>query len=187
MKKAVFLFIIVLVLLTGCSVKKTEELSSAEKFSLEYSISKDNPFEYVTIDEVLNILESQSGIIFFGTPDSDMCVSNAKILNQILSSKNISRVYYYNPKIIQEKNTKKYKQLIKKLENHLDNDDEGKPYLYLPDVYFVKHGEIIGHNNIGAVVDGSVDYDFLKKKNKSIKNKYLELIDKYSLEECTDC
>ena len=117
MKKVVFLFIIGLVLLTGCSVKKTEELSSAEKFSLEYSISKDNPFEYVTIDEVLNILESQSGIIFFGTSDSDMCVSSAKILNQVLDSKNISRVYYYNPKSIQEKNTKKYRKLINKLEN----------------------------------------------------------------------
>ena len=66
MKKVVFLLLVGLVLITsGCSVKKTADISNAERFAAEYSVSKDNPFVYASVDEVLEVLKSGTGIIFF--------------------------------------------------------------------------------------------------------------------------
>lgn len=186
MKKVLFLLLIGLVLITGCSVKKTDDLSSAERFAIEYSISKDNPFEYVTIDQVLDILENKSGIIFFGNSDCEWCVASVKILNQALTYKNVDKVYYYNPKNIREKNTEKYKKLIELLGDNLEKDENGEAYLYLPDVYFVKNGKIIGHNNDTATMSGTVDEAMNDKNKKELKNKYLELISEYNIGECTD-
>lgn len=186
MKKVVFLLLVGFILLTGCSVKKTEELSNAEKFAAEYSISKDNPFEYATIDEVLDILESGSGIIFFGNSDCEWCVASAAILNQALTYKNVSKVYYYNPKNIREKNTKKYQKLLQLLGDNLEKDESDSPYLYLPDVYFVRDGKIIGHNNDTATMNGTVDEALTDKNRKELKNKYLELISEYNIGECAD-
>lgn len=186
MKKVVFLLIISLIIITGCSVKKTEELSSSEKFAVEYSISRDNPFEYATIDEVLDILENGKGIIFFGNSDCEWCVESVEVLNEALNYKNIDKVYYYNPKSIREKNTKKYQKLIKLLGDNLEKDENGDPYLYLPDVYFVKNGKIIGHNNDTATMNGTVDEAMNENSRKELKNKYLELISEYNVGECTD-
>lgn len=188
MKKVVFLGLIItsILFISGCSVKKTEEVTDAEKFSNEYSVSKDNPFKYIDIDEVLNIIENKSGIIFFGNSDCEWCSETATILTEALAYKNVENAYYYNPKAIREKNTKKYQKLIELLKDYLPFDEEGNPYLYLPDIYFIKNGEIIGHNNDTATMSGTVDEALTTKTKRELKNKYLELISKYNVRECTD-
>ena len=95
MKKICFLFLIGMLMLTGCSVKKTNELTDAEKFSREYGVSKDNPFKYLTIDETIDMLEHGSGIIFLGNSDCEWCTASAKILTKALKEKNVDQAYYY--------------------------------------------------------------------------------------------
>ena len=77
MKKVVVLLIISSLLLTGCSIKKVEELSDKEKFAKEYNISKDNCFVYADYDKVLELLENQIAIILFANSDDE----NSRILN----------------------------------------------------------------------------------------------------------
>lgn len=178
MKKIVFILMI-LVLLTGCSVKKTDDLTSAERFALEYSVPKSNPFEYATIDQVLDILENGSGIIFFGNSDNEWCVETAKVLNEALEYKNISIAYYFDPKSITGNDVKKYNKLVKLLEKNLEIDESETVSFLLPDVYFVKNGKILGHNNDTATMDGSIDEALTKKNKKILKEKYLELISEY--------
>lgn len=186
MKKVVFLLVISVVLLTGCSVKKTEDISGAEKFAAEYSVNKDNPFEYISIEEVLEIFKGGSGIVFFGNSDCEWCLETAKILNQAVVYKNIDKVYYYNPKDIREKDSSEYKELIKLLGDNLEKNEQGEAYLYLPDVYFVKNGKIIGHNNDTATMSGTVDEALSDENKKELKNKYLDLISEYNVKECSD-
>ncbi len=185
MKKFVLLFIAI-ILCCGCSVKKNEEVTDAERFDNEYAVGEKNPFQYVTIDEALDILENGDGIIFLGNSDCDWCVLSAQLLTEVLNYKNIKKAYYYNPKIIRDENTKKYKKLVKMLEPYLEKDNNDKYYLFLPDVYFVRDGEIIGHNNDMATMDGTVD-TISEKTKKEIKKKYLELISEYNIGECNDC
>ncbi len=188
MKKVVFLSIIFIsiIFISGCSIKKAMELTDAEKFANEYAVSKENPFKYIDIDEVLDILENKSGIIFFGNSDCEWCVASADILTEALNYKNIKEAYYYNPKTIRDKNSKEYKKLVNLLKDYLEEDEEENPYLYLPDIYFVQNGKIIGHNNDAATMNGTVDEALTSKTKKELKNKYLELISKYNIRECTD-
>ena len=187
MKKVVFPLIIFIsiILISGCEVKKTEEVTDAEKFAVEYSVSSDNPFKYVSINKVLDVLENGSGIIFLADSDCDWCTETAKVFIEALNYKNVETVYYYNPKNIRDKNTKSYKKLVSILEEYLEKDDNDQPYLYLPDIYFVKNGKIIGHNNDTATMGGTVDEALSKKTKKELKNKYLELISEYNIKECS--
>lgn len=182
MKKIVFLLICV-VLMSGCSVKKVDELSNAEKFAAEFSISEDNPFEYATIDKVLEILDGGTGIIFFGNSDCEWCVESVEILNDALEYKNISEVYYYNPTGIQNKNTAKYKELIKLLDEYLEKDENNVSLLNLPDVYFVKNGKVLGHVNSNITDD--LDDESLEKSKIELKDEYLNLISEYVIKECS--
>ncbi|MBE6158092.1 MAG: hypothetical protein E7160_04820 [Firmicutes bacterium] len=187
MKKVVFLLMVFISVLfiSGCEVKKTEEVTDAEKFASEYSVDSDNPFKYTSISKVLDIFENGTGIIFFADSDCDWCVATAKVFTDALNYKNVEKVYYYNPKSIRDKNTKNYKKLIKIIEEYVEKNEDDEPYLYLPDIYFVKNGKIIGHNNDTATMGGTVDEALSKKTKKELKDKYLELISEYNAKECS--
>ena len=47
MKKVVILVVLCSLFVVGCSVKKTEELTDAERFANEYSISSNNYMVYL--------------------------------------------------------------------------------------------------------------------------------------------
>lgn len=187
MKKILCLFMVTLILLSGCSVKKTKELTDAEKFAVEYSITDKNPFKYVTIDEVLNILKDGSGIIFFGNSDCEFCLANVGLLTEVLNSLKIKQVYYYNPTELIKNNTKKYKKLLKELDGFLEKDENDNEYLFLPDTYFVENGEIVAHNNDFAAMNME-NKELTIKEKKSIKDKLIKLTRDYiEKKECTDC
>lgn len=180
MNKLVSLFIVVIILMTGCSIKKEADVTDAEKFAAEYSVDEKNPFKYASIDEVLDIFSGGTGIIFFANSDNELCVETAKILFEALDNKNIEDVYYYNPQVIRDNNTDDYNKLIDIIEDYLSLNDNLDPYLLLPDVYFVKNGKIIGHNNDVAIIKGTIDDIFTTKRKRQLKNKYLELINSYN-------
>ena len=113
-------------LLTGCSVKKVEEVTDAEKFAMEYDVSKENPFEYIDTKEMLELVENGSGMIYFGFPECPWCKETIHLFVDILKEKNVEKVYYYNPKKIREENTKEYKKLVKLLGDNLLEDEEEK-------------------------------------------------------------
>jgi len=201
-KKNIFLlFIVILFLLvpTGCEVKKVEEVTDAERFTSEFSVTKNNPYHYIEIEEVLEIFENGTGIILFADPDSEKDQATVEILTEVFIKNNITKVYYYNPKRIRDNNTKEYQQLIKLLEkyqeqNNNDNDevDENETiekeelFLYLPDIYFVKNGTIIGHNNDIVTMELDKEEFLTEKQRKQLKQNYEKLIKEWNAVECTD-
>ena len=69
MKKIVVFIILLCFFVTGCSVKKVNELTDAEKFANEFNVSDKNPFVYASIDDVIHIFTSDTGIIFIANSD----------------------------------------------------------------------------------------------------------------------
>ena len=86
MKKIVIIMVISLFIFTGCSVKRTEEVSDAEIFASEYAISKNNVFKYATFDDVKTILTSGTEILFFGDSDLDSSLNTVKLFSEVLKN-----------------------------------------------------------------------------------------------------
>lgn len=169
MKKAVVLVVLLslLFLVSGCSVKKTEELSDAEKFANEYSISKNNPFHYANIDEVLNLFNNQSGILFLGNSDCEWSTYGAKVLNEVLKKENVEEVYYFNPEVLSNKQDKKYKKIVKLL--NLKKD------MSLPVVYVIRDGKVLDQVNYFIHEDSTINQETIEQ----LENDYLNLISQY--------
>ncbi len=178
MKKVVLLLLICTFLITGCSVKKADEVTDAEIFASEYAISKDNVFKYASIDEVVELLESGTGIVFFGNSDQEGSSDIVKMFSDLVEDKEIDEVYYYNPTVIRDDVTEEYDVLINLLGDNLTITDEGDSYLEIPSVYFVKSGEIIGYNDEASKIMDIEDEDMEEFKN-NLKDSYLELIAEY--------
>ena len=134
--------------------------SDASKFKSEYEalndenvrieISKDNPIEYVNIDKVFEIFENKTGVIYFGFPGCPWCRNMLPILFEAAKNNNIDIIYYFNPKEIRSSDNDDYNKLISILNEHLKENEAGEKTLYVPDVYFVKDGQIVGHH-LGTV------------------------------------
>ena len=170
MKKVVFIIVAISILFTinGCSVKKVDELTDAEKFANEYSVSEENPFQYATLDDILDLFNNnKSGILFLGDSDSEWSTFGAKVLNKVVKKEKISKVYYLNPENIKHKKSDKYKQ-VKDLLN-LSNKDS------LPIVYVISNGSVIGQVDYFVHEDSSIDQNSIEE----LENDYLSLISEY--------
>lgn len=172
-KVVVFIIIGLLVLTTGCSVKKVEELTDAEKFANEFGISKNNPFVYSDIDQIINIFSNGTGVVFFGNSDEESSLKAANILLQASRKTDINNIYYYNPK--KEKSPKKYKKLLKIITDYLETEDESYD-IHLPDVYSVKDGKIINHSNYFSNKEQLSEEKLTTKKINQIKKEYQKLL-----------
>lgn len=143
-------FAIVLAVLIPFTVKmivKTTE-SDAMRFSEEYSsVEVENVFKYKTAEEIAEILEHGTGVVYLGFPSCPWCQSYAKMLNSLAKEKGIKEIAYYDIKDIREKNTEFYKKLVKILGAHLQTNDSGQKRIYVPELIFVKNGEIIGNDH----------------------------------------
>ena len=183
-KKLVLTLLVAIVFLSGCSIKKVDDLSQFEKFAKEYSVSKDNPFKYVGIDEILEIFESGTGVVFFGNSDDEFSRETVRLFTEAIEDSEVKNidVYYYDPVVIRDNKDYKYNELLALLEGYLNkNNDED--YLYLPDIYFVKEGKIIGHDNESAfVATSNEEYSIDEIKNK-LFNKYVKLLNDYNRED----
>ena len=166
MRKVVVLLVFcsILFLISGCSVKKMEKLTDAEKFANEYSISENNLFHYIDVDGILDLFHNQSGIVFLGNSDSEWSVIGAEILNRVAKEKNIDKVYYFNPENIKYKKDKKYNEVIKLFDINEDTS--------LPVVYVICNGKILDQEGYLVHADSVINQETIEQ----LENKYLDLI-----------
>ena len=179
-KSSIFiLFLILMTFITGCSVKKVQELTDAEKFSKEFGISKENPFVYTTIDHILNLFENNGkALIFFANSDEEGSIKAASYIANVAQSENVKRIYYYNPKKLSEKNEKKYNQLLEYMEMNPKSDQ-----FILPNLFSIQNGKIVSNcSNFSQEKELSEEY-LTKKKVKKIKDNYKKVL---TYQECED-
>lgn len=164
----------------------------------ELTISEDNPMKYATVDKVIQILTSGTGILYFGYPTCPWCRNAVPVLLDAALENNVKSIYYLNindiknvfeiqdGEIVKTKEEEEgYYELLEALDSILSpyilTDDNGVEYdvgekrIYVPLVVFVKEGEILGYH-VGTVsLEGTqTKYDNLTEEQ------YWELFDIYS-------
>lgn len=144
----IILFMIGVVSLVLFLKKDKKTVSDMEKFSAEYhEVAKNNVFVYRNLDEIINILEKGTGIVYLGFPECKWCQRYTKYLNEVAMDMGISKIYYYNIREDRKLNTENYQKIVSILENYLQNDEEGNKRIYVPSVIALKKGEIVGFDD----------------------------------------
>ena len=145
MKKALFVAGLAL-LLVACTVKKTT-VSDAKKIKEEYesyngkirektglenrtvSIDEDNPFVYITSDELIKKIENKENFyLYFGSPVCPWCRSSIEMAIETAKENNIETVYYLN--IWDENGNEIFRDLYSIVNGNLIKKTEGDPNYY---------------------------------------------------------
>lgn len=190
-KKRIILIILFLVILIGGLATYffiiNREKSDAYMFSKEYSqVGKDNVFVYRNADEIINILEKGTGVVYLGFPECKWCQRYVKYLNEIALDLDMEKIYYYNISEDRKNNSDNYKKIVSILGDKLSNDEEGNPRIFVPDVTFVKDGKIVGHDNETSMESGDVDDYWHPDRVRDFKDKIYSYMDNINLNMCTD-
>lgn len=193
-KKVKYIILSVLLLLIASLVVyfvfiKKDNNTDNIKFSKEYtSVSKDNVFVYRSKDEIINILEHGTGIVYLGYPECPWCMAYVPLLNEIAKNEGIEKIYYYNIREDRKNNTEFYQKVVSILNDYLNYDEEGKKRIFVPNVTFVKEGKIIFNDNETSLITEGTPSEYWTEEKKNLFNEKLrkninELLD----DVCTSC
>lgn len=169
MKKLIVL-LLMCILLSGCSITKTEDLTNSQKFDNEYAVGENNPFKYITMSNLEDLFESGTGLLFFGNSDCEWCIKSVTILNKLLNKSDVKEVLYFNPMALNDTNKDKLLYLI----NEEIEDIEIKS-IAIPGLYVIKDGVIVDYCDISLENYDEDDNDAVKELEKE----YLRLIELY--------
>lgn len=182
MKKTKFALLALLMTLClfGCNIgKKTdynletdalqfkrdyEEYNTGEN-SILVNIQEQNPIKYSSANEVFSLFENGTGILYLGFPTCPWCRNMISILLDAADQEDVEIVYYLNPRSIKEKEVENYNHLKQILDDYLSTNSAGEKTLYVPDVYFIKDGTVLGHH-LGTVDSQSSPYVPLTENEK---------------------
>ena len=175
------IFIIIATIVTAVIINRDEIFNKAGDSILIYeeygNISKDNIFQYMDIDDAIDFLKEGTGIIYFGFPECPWCRAYVPILEKMAEENKVDVIYYCNIKEIRENNTKEYQELVEIIKDYLYEDDKGAKRVYVPDIYFVSNGKIVGHNNDTSIISGGEPEKYYTKEvRQELELKIDELI-----------
>lgn len=147
------------------------------RFHNDYkTVTKENLYEYATYQNVIDTLESDTGIIYLGFPTCTLCKEVVPVLNDAAKEKDVKSILYYNFKDIRDNNTEEYQALAKILSDYIKTDDEGNKRISAPTILFVNHGNIVGVY-IGTINSDSEEI-MTDEEKLNLKNNFKSLIDK---------
>ena len=177
----------------GVKAYKEANMTDAQKFAREYTqVSEDNVFVYRNIDEIIQIMEEGTGVVFLGFPECEWCQAYVKYLDETAKEMGIDEVYYFNIKEDREENTKEYQKIVELLEPRLQKDDEGEPRVYVPNVSFHADGKLVGNNCETSLdtkdLEDPEEY-WTKEEVKDLKASLTKYMNRVipALTACTDC
>lgn len=194
-KKKMIMLVVVLVTIASLAMslipkllKITKEepgpvLTNAQKFQQEYpGVPQNNRFVYKTVDQVIQLLKSGTGVVYFGFPGCPWCQEYVKYLEQVAQERGLTQISYYDIRQIRKDNTTEYQKIVSILEKHgLDKDEKGQPRIFVPEVVAVKDGKIIGRDNTTSLnssdKDGAPADWWTEERITNVKQKLQQIID----------
>lgn len=143
------LVVLGLILSYFCLIKKDDNKETdAEKFKSEYTnVTSDNPFVYRSIDQIIQILEKGTGVVYLGFPECPWCQAYVPYVEEVAKTVGIDKVYYFNIKEDRKNNTEEYQKIVKILDVYLSNDEEGNKRVFVPALIIVQDGKIVDFND----------------------------------------
>lgn len=203
MNRKNIILIAILVLLIGIGIgsytifnKKDEKdkviITDAEKFAKDYpTVNDDNVFVYRDAKQIINILKKGTGVVYLGFDECPWCQSYVVYLNEIAKEIGIDKIFYLDILEDRTNHSEEYQEILKLLGKNLDNDEEGNPRVFVPDVSFVIKGEIIGHDNETANGTKGIkdpdEYWSDEKRLNNLKTKLREYMELIYEENCNEC
>lgn len=119
----------------------SSDIAGHQRFADAYTkLTADNVFVYRNSQEILDILDKGSGVIFFCDPSSAWCQYYAPYLDKAAKNKRVEKVFYYNI-AGGSKDEDIYHQIAKKVNTFLP--DFQKDTISVPLVVFVNKGTIV--------------------------------------------
>lgn len=163
--------------------------TDAEKFAEEYpSMPDDNVFIYATVDEIIDVLDGGSGIVYLGFPECQWCNAYVPYLNDVAKSVGVNEILYYNIREDRSNNSENYQKIVELLDGYLTDDEEGNPRIYVPAVIFVNNGTIVGFDDETSLDTGGFtnpdDY-WTEEKVSDLKSRLTSYMQSCTV--CTDC
>ena len=154
MKKKICLlglvFVLCLGMITGCANDSTpvHYLDDLIAVNVDMSVypgfnDPDHNFKRVTLKEANRIYkEGGSGILYYGYSHCSWCPQAVPVMNEV--AKDLDMTIYYIDVESDDGNTEEsYNELISLTQDFLKKDENGKPSMYVPQVFVVKNGEIV--------------------------------------------
>lgn len=211
MKKIIIAIILLVVIggAIGLGLYLSKDKSDALKFKEEYeaindlpietnnntykvlNLPKDNPIVYSNYNEIYELLEKGTGVIYFGFPECPWCRTAIPILLEAAADTGTTKIYYMNNledrdikkivdgKIVEEKKaTNEYNKLLQLLgEYSSEYKDLKNPEIrriYFPTVVFIKDGDILG--TIVGTIDSHIDpyISLTKEERNELKVMYID-------------
>lgn len=171
--------------INGLSIKDTNYVYSTIK------VNDNNHYRYATFDDVFELLDNGTGIIFIGYKYSLRSRSMVNALDNAVGQSDFDDIYYldihlydeeyeYNNGILEvkTKGSKDYYKLVKKLDDSLPLYKNEYKRISYPTVIFVSEGEIVGVH-IGTIKSHTNPYYSLTNtQEKELIEIYKEYIDK---------
>lgn len=178
-----------------------QEYESYNKDLISLKIRKNNNIKYSSYDEIIDIIQNGTGVIYLGTPTSNWCRNIINPLFDATNNNDIETIYYLDiskdmdyyivedDKLVyriddngkEQKGTEEYFKLVDLLKDYLSPytiELDDKKYttdsyrIYLPTVIFVKDGEIVGFH-VSTVIS------HINEDKKLTDDEYEELYDIY--------
>ena len=148
MKKSYVIGVLVVALLViGGYWLLNQKESDNIRFQKEYQeVPVDNVFVYRDINDIIDIMEKGTGVVYLGFPECPWCQSYVKYLNEVAKEVGIEKIYYYNIFVDRLNNTNEYQKIVELLKGNLQFDEEGKERIYVPNVSFHVNGKVIGND-----------------------------------------
>lgn len=159
-----------------------------KKITNDYpEVSKNNIYQYKTIEETISILKQGTGIVYLGFPSCPWCQKYAIYLNEVAMDNNVEIINYFDIYQDRKDNTEYYQEIVSILKDYLPNDENGEKRVFVPCVVFVKFGKIVGFNNDTSTISGDPNEYWTNKKIDYLKLKLKEKINKVYSETCENC
>ena len=163
--------------------------TDAEKFAKEYpSMPDDNVFTYATVDEIIDVLDGGSGIVYLGFPECQWCEAYVPYLNEVAKDVGISEILYYNIREDRSNNSENYQRIVELLDGYLQNDEDGNPRIYVPAVIFVNNGTMVGFDDETSLDTGGFtnpdDY-WTEEEVNDLKSRLTSYMQSCTV--CADC
>lgn len=167
-------------------------------------IPRHNPIKYITVKEAVEIIQKETGVIYFGANWCPWCRNAIEVLIDVAKQKKEKKIYYLDMdkvrntwelvngnlnKVTNEEEG--YYDLLKALDSILGDQtytltdefgnihDTGEKRIYMPLIIGVKNGKILkNHTGTITLKEEQTKYDKLTKEQKQdLKKIYSELID----------
>ena len=168
----------------------TAHENDAVRISEIFPVPRDNRFIFATYEQVLLQLKYGTGVVAFGFPACPHCHNAFPVLEKAFREMNMDRyaglrgrILYYDIFNDRQENNERYLTIVEYLKDFLQTDANGNPRIFVPDVYFLASGKIIG-NHLGTVSQASARENLGEEQEKELLKVYKNLIEKAENCEC---